>query len=508
MKNFILFIFLIVQSTIFSQSCTHTISLTDTYGDGWNGGTVSVSVNGATVLTNIGLPTGLGPSNFTFSASAGSTIRVFRTAAGSYPSEMRIKVLNGIGTILINTIQPVSGTSTTLGQTCVGSCAAPTPPSNDLVCNAISITCGSTTAGTTINATNSGTGEAITCGNTQTQPGVWYKIIGTGAVMTVSLCGTIWDSKIDIFTGTCTSLSCVGGNDDSGPACTGTSSSYAWSSVVGVTYWIKVHGYSSTSSFSISLTCVAPPTSGPCTNTTAYGTQALPIFGDISYTTVACAFAGEYSTWSGAVINTPYIVTSTISTDWITVRSGTSNGSIIAYGNQSLSITPSTNDVIYIHVNADSYCATQSTCRDITVSRISALPVELLFFEGKKLTNSNMLYWSTASEHNSSHFIVEKSEDGYSWRNIGQIPSSINSIQQLDYSILDDNVSPFINYYRLHQYDIDGNNEIFGPIVIDNQKSFKTIVKTINLAGQEVGENASGMVIEIYEDGNIKRIIK
>jgi hypothetical protein len=232
------------------------------------------------------------------------------------------------------------------------------------------------------------------------------------------------------------------------------------------------------------------------------------VFGDITYTTVTCAFAGEYSTWNGAVANTPYIVTSTISTDWITVRIGTYNGSIIAYGNQPLSITPLTNDIIYIHVNVDSYCATQSTCRDITVSRVSALPVELLFFDGKKLTNSNMLYWSTASEHNSSHFIVEKSEDGYSWGNIGQIPSSINSTQQLDYSIVDDNVSPFINYYRLHQYDIDGINKIFGPIAIDNRKVFKTIVKTINLAGQEVGENTTGMVIEIYEDGSIKRIIK
>ena len=119
-----------------------------------------------------------------------------------------------------------------------------------------------------------------------------------------------------------------------------------------------------------------------------------------------------------------------------------------------------------------------------------------------------MLYWSTASEHNSSHFIVEKSKDGYDWVNIGQIPSSINSNQQLDYSIVDNNVSPITNYYRLHQYNIDGNNEIFGPIAIDNRKTFKTIVKTINLAGQEVGENANGMVIEIYEDGSIKRIIK
>ena len=48
MKNLLLSIFVFFTSFAISQ-CTHTIKLTDTFGDGWNGGAVSVSVNGVTV---------------------------------------------------------------------------------------------------------------------------------------------------------------------------------------------------------------------------------------------------------------------------------------------------------------------------------------------------------------------------------------------------------------------------------------------------------------------------
>jgi hypothetical protein len=50
-------------------SCTHTIRLTDTYGDGWNGGTITVTVNGVPVLTDIALTGTTGPEDYTFSAS-------------------------------------------------------------------------------------------------------------------------------------------------------------------------------------------------------------------------------------------------------------------------------------------------------------------------------------------------------------------------------------------------------------------------------------------------------
>jgi hypothetical protein len=327
--------------------------------------------------------------------------------------------------------------------------------------------------------------------------------------MTANLCATVWDSKISVFSGAgCGSLTCVGGNDDFGPACASSSASYSWTSAIGTNYYILVHGYSASSSFSINLTCVAPPTPGPCINTTAYGSQSLPVFGGISYTTVPCQFAGEYSTWSGAVAGTPYIAMTTVATDWITIRKGTYNGAVVAVGLGPLSFTPTNNNTLFIHVNTNSLCGTSNTCRDVSVTRMSALPVELISFTGKKQTNSNILYWSTASEYNTSHFIIEKSEDGVVWNNIGLVQSAGNSTQRLDYSLEDKNVSQVINYYRLHQYDIDGVDDIFGPIAINNRDRINIIAKRINLAGQEVNENATGIIIEIYEDGTIKRIIK
>jgi hypothetical protein len=508
MKYLFTILFLTFILTVYSQSCTHTIRRTDTFGDGWNGGTVAVSVNGVVVLSNLSC-TGAGPTNSTFTASAGSTIRVYRTAAGTYPTEMRIQVLNNIGTSIINTIQPVTGTATTGGQTVLGSCSvAPSAPANDLVCNAISILCGSLTSGTTVNATTSGTYESITtCGTSQTMPAVWYKIVGNGQIMSASLCGTVWDSKISVFSGSnCTSLSCLGGIDDDGPSCFGTSASYQWTSVIGTTYWIKVHGYSTNTTFNLSLTCTTPPTPGPCINSTAYGTQVMPVLGGAPFETVSCQYAGEYSTWSNAISSTPYIATSTSPTDWITVRSGTYNGTIIAYGNQPLSFTPAITGTIYIHTNSDSYCASQSICRDISVSRESALPVELLYFEGKQLDNINLLEWSTASEYNSDYFIVEVSKDGESWKSISQVDASINSNQKIDYSTIHAFTDYTHNYYRLIQYDFDGQNKTYGPIGIDNRRKTKQILKYINTIGQEVPSNTSGIIFVVYEDGSTEKI--
>lgn len=136
--------------------------------------------------------------------------------------------------------------------------------SNDLVCNATLISCGQTLSGSTINSTLSGTGEGLNCGTPQTLPGVWYSIPGNGQSITASLCGTSWDSKLSIFSGSsCSSLTCVGGVDDNGPSCSSTSASYSWNSVSGMNYYILVHGYNSNSAFSIFLSCTGNAPTNP-----------------------------------------------------------------------------------------------------------------------------------------------------------------------------------------------------------------------------------------------------
>jgi hypothetical protein len=100
------------------------------------------------------------------------------------------------------------------------------------------------------------------------------------------------------------------------------------------------------------------------------------------------------------------------------------------------------------------------------------LPVELLSFSSTCIDNQSVLYWQTASEYNSSHFVLEKSIDGISWHLVGQVSAAGNSNELINYTFIDQEKSN--GYYRLNQVDIDGKNEYFGPIEVScEQQSFK-----------------------------------
>ena len=140
------------------------------------------------------------------------------------------------------------------------------------------------------------------------------------------------------------------------------------------------------------------------------------------------------------------------------------------------------------------------------VSGIS-LPVTLLYFEGQEIESSNILNWSTASESNSDYYDIEFSRDSYTWNSLGNVSAAGNSNMTLDYSFLDVTPLPTINYYRLVQYDWDGEFEIYGPIAIDNRKEEKRIVKYVSLSGKEIDPTSTtGLVIGIFEDGTTVKV--
>jgi hypothetical protein len=92
------------------------------------------------------------------------------------------------------------------------------------------------------------------------------------------------------------------------------------------------------------------------------------------------------------------------------------------------------------------------------------LPVELLSFNGTCNEGMVDLLWQTASEFNSSHFDVEKSTDGETWRVLATIPSAGTSNELLTYQTVDNNGTSGSNYYRLRQVDIDGKEKLYDPI--------------------------------------------
>jgi hypothetical protein len=92
-----------------------------------------------------------------------------------------------------------------------------------------------------------------------------------------------------------------------------------------------------------------------------------------------------------------------------------------------------------------------------------SLPVNLVSFkvELNKVEEASgvKLKWNTVTESNSSHFDVERSEDGISWTRIGTVSSHQESTTTKEYSLLDSNPSNGINYYRLKMIDLDDTYE-------------------------------------------------
>ena len=141
----------------------------------------------------------------------------------------------------------------------------------------------------------------------------------------------------------------------------------------------------------------------------------------------------------------------------------------------------------------------------------SALPIELYVFDGKSIGSNNYLFWTTASESNTSHFNLQKSRDGESWTTITTLNAAGNSTINIDYNVTDYAVEPIINYYRLQQYDLNGVYTTYGPIAINNMDIQKNIVKFMNLWGQEIDPTtlpATGVYIEVYSDGTMKKVYR
>jgi hypothetical protein len=94
------------------------------------------------------------------------------------------------------------------------------------------------------------------------------------------------------------------------------------------------------------------------------------------------------------------------------------------------------------------------------------LPVTLIQFTGRQLNDHILLEWKTASEYNSSHFELEKSEDGTHFRKIARVDAAGSSSVVLSYQFIDQQVITENNYYRLRSVDINNDSEMSNTILV------------------------------------------
>ena len=98
----------------------------------------------------------------------------------------------------------------------------------------------------------------------------------------------------------------------------------------------------------------------------------------------------------------------------------------------------------------------------------AALPATITNFSGRKLNNSDMLEWTTASEQNNAYFNLQHGTDGVNFTTIAKVNSQAangNSSSILNYNF--ENTKPQLghNYYRLQQVDIDNHSTMNAKVV-------------------------------------------
>ncbi|OHX64604.1 T9SS type A sorting domain-containing protein [Flammeovirga pacifica] len=96
------------------------------------------------------------------------------------------------------------------------------------------------------------------------------------------------------------------------------------------------------------------------------------------------------------------------------------------------------------------------------------LPVELIYFTSKLVSEDILLEWATATETNSDIYEIQRSYDQKSWDILDTVQAAGNSDVKLEYDYTDSDYKNIngVVYHRLNQIDLDGNNNYFGPVAV------------------------------------------
>lgn len=381
--------------------CVYTLTLFDSFSDGWGTSFVGYSINGGP-FQNYTVPNGA-PSTFVqFGVNIGDVVVLSYNASGAWQTDNSYILTVGGSTLFNSGSPPAAGTSYAATVTCV----PPPPPPEDClgavtICSNVALSNNTTNTGNIvdINLNNSG------CLDIVEFQGTWYIFspsAGGNLGFTIAPLGpddydwAVWGPYPP---GTVPSMICPPAGPpircaaSSGPATFNSTGSYA----TGM-------GHASYS----------PP---------AFASTALSY--GLPATLDACPlFAPQYCGWvPGMQVTVGQVYLMYIS-NW----SQSSTGFNLNWNLQN------------------------GASLDCTI-----LPIDLVEFDARVAGGGVDLFWSTASEMNNDHFRVERSKDGLVFDAIAEVGAVGNSAHTTHYAHFDATPYAGHNYYRLRQVDTDGS---------------------------------------------------
>jgi flagellar hook assembly protein FlgD len=124
---------------------------------------------------------------------------------------------------------------------------------------------------------------------------------------------------------------------------------------------------------------------------------------------------------------------------------------------------PKTLQVLFYSQEQDEHELNMADMKFITSTEVSPLPLTLLSFQAKKTTGQVNLNWDTINETNLASFVVERSDDGYTFSAIAFVHSESTRINH-SYNLVDKQYITSTTYYRLKIVDTD-TSFTYSPVV-------------------------------------------
>jgi hypothetical protein len=131
--------------------------------------------------------------------------------------------------------------------------------------------------------------------------------------------------------------------------------------------------------------------------------------------------------------------------------------------------------------------AFNSTCTATINATGTILPVELIDFNATCNNENINLIWHTATELNNKGFVIERSNNGNDFIQIGKVEAKHNTDAIKEYSFIDYVASDEMNYYRLAQLDNDGKIN-YSNIISATNKCQKNDIKVLAFPNPSNGD--------------------
>lgn len=114
------------------------------------------------------------------------------------------------------------------------------------------------------------------------------------------------------------------------------------------------------------------------------------------------------------------------------------------------------------------------------VTTSGTIPVKLSDFKATVINNQVKLKWTTETELNTDHFLIQRSTDGINFISIKNVNATGNSQVPVHYDAMDNNLPAGRLYYRLMIVDKDGHTEFSKVISVNNTGDFILISEIQN----------------------------